>query len=220
MTPTRYGKLIRQVVAAAQGHSDALQAQADAYRRGEAAAPKYVQGVSDALTTYMRATGQLPSHGSSAETIDNLFAFARWAVRTFPPQSPEGAGALARIILGLPPSGSRDSEAGPASLHPRIAARWEAEMKKKARRAPRRGGVRVAGDAAGQLDVKRLGIPGVRLEVKCPKCGVEWTEELDGSTGILSHPTVNAPSEIDLYCAACDHEWSVPVLLRMSLELV
>ena len=221
MTPRHYQTLIREVVGAAAQVDRALQGSAEAYKQGRAAAPENAHSFAWASLAHTDAVNRLPSHSSVAEIIDNLFAFAGWAVRTFPPRSPEGAGALARLVLGIPPGGAKDSEVPAPSFNPRLVARWEKAVKKGPPRSRpvRKGGVRVVGEADGELEVKRLGIPGVRLEVKCPKCGHAWTEELDGSKGILSNPQVGSPTDIHLYCGACDYEWAVRVLLRMSLEL-
>lgn len=33
------------------------------------------------------------------------------------------------------------------------------------------------------------------------------------------HPRANAPFDYLLWCSHCNHEWSVRVILRLSLEL-
>ena len=68
-----------------------------------------------------------------------------------------------------------------------------------------------------ELDCKRFRIPGVRIESDCPNCGVERTVDL--TEHYLSYPKLGVPENFDLYCDECDHEWSVPLVLEISLKV-
>ena len=67
----------------------------------------------------------------------------------------------------------------------------------------------------GQLDIKRLYLPGVKISRNCPECGSEivW----NGSNQYLSYPMVGEPEQFYLYCEDCDREWSVDYRLELSM---
>jgi hypothetical protein len=67
-------------------------------------------------------------------------------------------------------------------------------------------------------DVKRFGLPGVKLEGVCPKCQAPFSR--DFTDQYLSYPRANETIQVGLYCGPCEHEWEVPMRLRVTLELV
>jgi hypothetical protein len=79
--------------------------------------------------------------------------------------------------------------------------------------------VRVKGKARGQLDVKRFYLPGVTISDDCPKCRREVAYPLStGNDRYLSYPIVGEPSDFHFYCHECGAEWTVRLLLTISLK--
>lgn len=73
----------------------------------------------------------------------------------------------------------------------------------------------IEGVATGEVDCKRLHLPGVVLKATCPKCSAPCVQ--DFGDHYLSYPSMNAPEVHTLYCTACEHEWPVTLTLTVSL---
>lgn len=67
-----------------------------------------------------------------------------------------------------------------------------------------------------ELAVKRFYFPFV-LKRKCPVCG--YLNEHDFEREYLSYPVLNVKEKVGLYCDECDHEFTVGVTLKLSLEI-
>lgn len=78
----------------------------------------------------------------------------------------------------------------------------------------------------GELDVKRLYLPGVVVRATCPNCGVEVVygspePKENNKTLCLSYPEANTPTTLGMYCGdGCEHEWTIPIRLNLSLEII
>lgn len=79
--------------------------------------------------------------------------------------------------------------------------------------------VEIIGEPTGEVDEKRLYLPGLVVQVTCPQCG-RVTQQDYGVSHYLNHPDLNRPFHLSLYCSTCDHEWDVRVILRVKLEVV
>lgn len=78
--------------------------------------------------------------------------------------------------------------------------------------------MRIEGSVTGlELDVKRLYLPGLVVKDECPKCQEPWKHDFDSD--YLSYPVIGSVQDLGAYCQKCEHEWSVKVVLRLSLEL-
>lgn len=76
--------------------------------------------------------------------------------------------------------------------------------------------VEIVGTCKGvELD-KRTYLPGVVIKSTCPNCGEPW--EGDMGDHYLSYPKVDEPAKVYACCQKCEHEWSVMVIVRMTLE--
>lgn len=78
--------------------------------------------------------------------------------------------------------------------------------------------IKIKGTCKGQMDDKRFKVPGVIVEDECPKCGAAWKADL-GKDHYLCYPIVGKPYDLNGYCHKCQAEWSVRVILRVSLEV-
>lgn len=69
-----------------------------------------------------------------------------------------------------------------------------------------------------ELDIKRLRLP-YKVTSNCPRCNKEHTIDLNDR--YLSYPMVKEISNIHFACEDDNHyeEWSVEVILNISLEL-
>jgi hypothetical protein len=71
------------------------------------------------------------------------------------------------------------------------------------------------------IDVKRLYLPSVKVHADCPTCGRRVTRDLGAR--YLSYPDLNVPFDLGFSHEApedsVDHEFSVQVVLRITLEL-
>lgn len=65
------------------------------------------------------------------------------------------------------------------------------------------------------LEVKRLYLP-FALRGKCPSCGEAF--ERNFNNNYLSYPTLGEAEEVSLWCPGCDHEWSVSLVLDVTLS--
>ncbi len=67
-------------------------------------------------------------------------------------------------------------------------------------------------------------MPGFAIESDCPKCGQNYHQDL--ANEYLSHPPINEPFDYEFCCYGqnedgdCGEEWTVKVILRISLEIV
>lgn len=68
-------------------------------------------------------------------------------------------------------------------------------------------------------DYKRCYVPGYVIKDVCPKCGTVAEDDL--GTDYLSYPDLNKPMDHGMYCRneECGGEWTVKIVLRMSVEL-
>jgi hypothetical protein len=79
--------------------------------------------------------------------------------------------------------------------------------------------MKLVGTVEGEnIDVKRFYLPGISIKGVCPKCQAPWEHSF--GENYLSYPTVGAVMRVGGYCQECDHEWSMGVVLSMSLSLV
>jgi len=71
-----------------------------------------------------------------------------------------------------------------------------------------------------EVGSKRFYVP-AKLKDICPACGKPII--YDFSEFYLSYPKMNEAEEVSLYCedadGGCGHEWSVKVILRITLDL-
>lgn len=67
-----------------------------------------------------------------------------------------------------------------------------------------------------ELDVKRFYFPFI-LKRKCPVCG--YLNEYNFENEYLSYPVLNNKKPVWFCCYECDHEFSVGVMLKLSLEI-
>lgn len=75
--------------------------------------------------------------------------------------------------------------------------------------------VKISGKPEGQIDIKRLYLPGVKVTGKCD-CGKELVR--DFALSCLHYPVMNEPFDVYLYCEDCnDKEVTVQVMLNVSL---
>jgi len=65
-----------------------------------------------------------------------------------------------------------------------------------------------------EIEVKRFYLP-VKIEANCPECGEHVVYDLNDN--YLSYPDANVPFGHTMYCE-CEHEWEVPVILRVTME--
>ena len=77
---------------------------------------------------------------------------------------------------------------------------------------------RITGQMKGQIDCKRFYMPGVRVHSECPKCGKHFDNEFEGDS--FNNPFANEPEKLYFYCDHCNEEWQVPVILKVSLEII
>lgn len=69
-----------------------------------------------------------------------------------------------------------------------------------------------------EIDVKRLYLNGVVFEEPCPQCGLKHREDL--SQNYLSYPSVGVKEPLFFYCEDCDMEYSIDVILNISVDRV
>lgn len=67
-----------------------------------------------------------------------------------------------------------------------------------------------------QLD-KRSYFPGVKLKTACPKCKAK--QERDFGDDYLSYPEVGKRTKVGFDCQECNVEWTVDVIVDLSLRL-
>lgn len=78
--------------------------------------------------------------------------------------------------------------------------------------------VKLTGVPKGELEIKRMYLPGVVLKGKCA-CGKHLVR--DFSQDYLSYPTMNKVTKVHLYCGDCDDDTvTIQVRLNVSLTLV
>ena len=65
-------------------------------------------------------------------------------------------------------------------------------------------------------DTKRFYMP-AKLEMPCPKCHTVLKQDL--REDYFSYPNFNKPFDHNLYCATCDDEREVMLVVKISLEL-
>jgi len=78
----------------------------------------------------------------------------------------------------------------------------------------------------GELDIKRLYLPGLVITDRCPNCGKEVTygspeKESNNKTICLSYPEANTLTKFTMYCGdGCEHEWDIPIRLNVGIEII
>lgn len=77
---------------------------------------------------------------------------------------------------------------------------------------------KVISKAEGQIDEKRLYLPGLELESTCPKCKKTFTR--DFGDDYLSYPEVGRPYIICLYCENCEYEYDVRVQIDVTMTIL
>ena len=86
--------------------------------------------------------------------------------------------------------------------------------------AAKKAGVsRIVGEAAGEIDVKRLFLPGVFYKGECPACKAEVTRNY-GKEDYLSYPVAGENFVETIYCRECDHEFCETLRLDVTLSVV
>ena len=70
-------------------------------------------------------------------------------------------------------------------------------------------------DEAFPLDVKRLHLP-VKVEMDCPHCGEPWECDLNEDR-YMGFPTLGVPEDLYGYCNKCEREFTVMVVLEVTL---
>ena len=78
-------------------------------------------------------------------------------------------------------------------------------------------GPTIEGECVGVELGKRFYMPGVTVKQPCPNCGAAW--ECDMGDRYLSYPVVGETVKLSAGCGECDHEWTIPVVVRVTLEL-
>ncbi len=73
----------------------------------------------------------------------------------------------------------------------------------------------IKGEACGMVDEKRFYLRGVKLADQCPKCSE--TRKVDFGEEYLSYPVVGKPFDYFMCCERCGHEWSVKLVLEITL---
>jgi hypothetical protein len=76
---------------------------------------------------------------------------------------------------------------------------------------------KITGTAHGEIDVKRLYLPGIKVKSQCEKCSTLVTMDL--ADEYMSNPSIGAPEPVYFYCDNCEHTWAVDVILKLSLKL-
>lgn len=74
----------------------------------------------------------------------------------------------------------------------------------------------IKGKPRGELEDKRLYLPGVVIIDSCPKC--IKTVKQDMKEHYLSYPVMNKRFWHGMYCEDCGHEWKVAIVLTVSLS--
>ena len=79
--------------------------------------------------------------------------------------------------------------------------------------------VKISGTPKGEIDIKRLYLPGVQITATCP-CGKELVKDFEED--YLSYPDFDEPISVYLYCdrdGCINPAATVRVVLKVSLEL-
>lgn len=76
----------------------------------------------------------------------------------------------------------------------------------------------VTGAAKGEIEEKRLYLPGLQLQATCPECRAAYSR--DFGDDYLSYPKVGEPEDLTLYCRECDHEWKIRVQLDVTMKIL
>lgn len=76
---------------------------------------------------------------------------------------------------------------------------------------------RIEGEAKGAELDKRTYLPGIKVFSTCPKGGEEHVKNMEHD--YLSYPTVGEEETINFWCEDHDEEWSVFVVLDLTLRL-
>lgn len=71
---------------------------------------------------------------------------------------------------------------------------------------------------SGEIDVKRMYLPGVIVERECPTCRDTCQADLGGDR-YLNFPKMNEEFKLGIYCEKCDNEFYVQAQLRVKLEV-
>ena len=75
-------------------------------------------------------------------------------------------------------------------------------------------------DIPFEISVKKFYIPAIVIKDQCPKCGKECIHKM--CDNYLYYPQAHSPETLDMSCrgeGGCGHEWTVPVVVKVSLEL-
>jgi hypothetical protein len=67
-----------------------------------------------------------------------------------------------------------------------------------------------------EVEVKRFYVPAV-VACDCPNCGERVTHDMEND--YLSYPVANEPFDHGMYCAKCEHEWTVLLTLTVRVEV-
>lgn len=76
----------------------------------------------------------------------------------------------------------------------------------------------IIGDCSGDLNIKRMYLPGLTIKSNCPKCGRE--ESKDFSRDYLADAKVGSPTPVYFFCDDCTDDWQVQVQISITLEVI
>lgn len=65
--------------------------------------------------------------------------------------------------------------------------------------------------------VKRFYMPGLSIKDNCPNCNTEYKSDL--KEHYISYPNFNKKTNYSLYCNNCNHEWKIPIMVKVTLEI-
>jgi len=77
--------------------------------------------------------------------------------------------------------------------------------------------IKIKGKATGELAVKRLWLPGLQEHVKCPNCGHETWNDLNGDH--INYPMLGKWEEHGHYCSECGHEWVFDMKINITVDV-
>jgi len=67
-------------------------------------------------------------------------------------------------------------------------------------------------------EVKRFPLP-MPVTQDCPECGETVTYSTE-TNNYLSYPVANRIEPFGMYCAECEHEWEIDIMLNVSLDII
>jgi len=77
---------------------------------------------------------------------------------------------------------------------------------------------KITGTCDGMELEKRFYMTGIKVESACPKCSKPHVRDM--SNDYLMNPVVGAVEKLGGWCEPCGEDWTVKVIVRVSLEPV